>query len=117
MKILVVDDDRNICELICLYLSREGYQTECAYNGREAIEKFKNDPPALVVLDLMLPEIDGYGVCREIRQISNIPIIMLTAKSDETDELLGYNLGIDEYITKPFELDAIVKKVEEYLGA
>lgn len=114
MKILVVDDDRNICELISLYLIKDGYEVECAFDGREALSKFKSNPPSLVILDLMLPEIDGYGVCREIRQISNIPVIMLTARGETFDKVLGLELGADDYIVKPFdgkELCARVKAV------
>ena len=114
LRILVVDDDRNICELICLYLSKEGYETECAYDGHEAVSKFRANPPSLVVLDLMLPGLDGYGVCREIRRTSNIPVIMLTARGETFDKVLGLELGADDYMVKPFdgkELCARVKAV------
>ena len=114
MKILVVDDDRNICELICLYLLKEGYETECAYDGLEAVEKFNELKPALVVLDLMLPGLDGYGVCREIRKTSDTPVIMLTARGETFDKVLGLELGADDYMVKPFdgkELCARVKAV------
>ncbi len=114
MKILIVDDDRNICELIKLYLEREGYETLCAYDGKEALKLFETNAPSLVVLDLMLPEIDGYSVCREIRKTSNIPVIMLTARGETFDKVLGLELGADDYMVKPFdgkELCARVKAV------
>ena len=120
MKILVVDDDRNICELICLYLSKEGFETECAYDGGEAMKKFAEINPSLVVLDLMLPGIDGYGVCRGIRKISDVPIIMLTARGETFDKVLGLELGADDYMVKPFdgkELCARIKAVLRRFGS
>ncbi len=114
MRILVVDDDKNICELIGLYLKKDGYEVEFAYDGHEAVEKFKANPPSLVVLDLMLPGIDGYGVCREIRRVSTVPVIMLTARGETFDKVLGLELGADDYMVKPFdgkELCARVKAV------
>ena len=103
MKILVADDDKNICELIGLYLQKDGYEPIFAYDGAEAVEKFKEVQPSLVVLDLMLPKLDGYGVCREIRQISKIPIIMLTARGETFDKVLGLEMGADDYMVKPFD--------------
>lgn len=114
MKILVADDDKNICELIGLYLQKDGYEPIFAYDGAEAVEKFKEVQPSLVVLDLMLPKLDGYGVCREIRQISKIPIIMLTARGETFDKVLGLEMGADDYMVKPFdgkELAARIKAV------
>lgn len=114
MKILVADDDRNICELIGLYLEKDGYEPFFAYDGAEAVEKFREVQPALVILDLMLPKMDGYGVCREIRQISKIPIIMLTARGETFDKVLGLEMGADDYMVKPFdgkELCARIKAV------
>ncbi len=115
LKILVVDDDTNIAELISLYLNKEGYETKEVYNGREAIEVFSSYAPHLVILDLMLPEIDGYQVCREIRQSSSVPIIMLTAKGEVFDKVLGLELGADDYIVKPFDTKELVARVKAVL--
>lgn len=114
-KILVADDDRNIAELLRLYLEKEGYTTELAADGEEAVAKFNADTPDLVLLDIMMPKLDGWQVCREIRAYSQVPIIMLTAKSDERDELLGFELGVDEYISKPFSPKILVARVEAIL--
>ena len=94
-KILVVDDDPNIAQLINVYLTREGYEVETCDRGDKAVERFKANPPNLMLLDLMLPGMDGMMVCREIRKTSNIPIIMLTAKDDTFDKVLGLELGAD----------------------
>ncbi len=113
-KILVVDDDEHIAELISLYLIREGYETKEIYNGTDAVKAAEDFKPDLIMLDIMLPGMDGYGVCREIRKTSNVPIIMLTAKGDTIDKVLGLELGADDYIVKPFdpkELTARVKAV------
>ncbi|MBR5468172.1 MAG: response regulator transcription factor [Firmicutes bacterium] len=113
-KILIVDDDEHIAELISLYLLREGYDTKEVYNGTDAIKAFGEYKPDLIMLDIMLPGIDGYGVCREIRKTSGVPIIMLTAKGDTIDKVLGLELGADDYMVKPFdpkELTARVKAV------
>ena len=101
-KILVVDDEQNICELLTLYSIKEGYSVETAGDGEEAMKKFSSYAPDLILLDIMLPKKDGWQVCREIRAYSKVPIIMLTAKTNEQDELLGFQLGVDEYISKPF---------------
>ena len=101
-KIMIVDDDRNICELLRLYIEKEGFETAIANDGKAAVQMFDSVNPDLMLLDIMLPELDGWQVCREIRQNSKVPIIMLTAKSEERDELLGFELGVDEYISKPF---------------
>jgi len=113
-KILVVDDDLNISQLVKLYLEKEGYPVECSASGTDALKAFKANPPSLVVLDLMLPGMDGWEVCREIRKISDIPIIMLTAKGETFDKVLGLELGADDYMVKPFdpkELTARIKAV------
>lgn len=115
MKILIVDDDTHIAELISLYLNKEGYETREAYDGRRAVEEFKAFSPHLVLLDLMLPEKDGYQVCREIRQISTVPIIMLTAKGEVFDKVLGLELGADDYIVKPFDAKELVARVKAVL--
>ena len=114
-KILIVDDERNIVELIRLYLEREGYGTICAYDGEEALKLFKEHSPEMVILDIMLPKMDGWQVCKEIRKSSDTPIIMLTAKSDTFDKILGLELGADDYMTKPFEAKELVARVKAVL--
>ena len=114
-KILIVDDDVHIAELVSLYMEKEGFETYEVYNGREAIEAFKKLDPQLVLLDIMLPEIDGYQVCREIRQMSKVPIIMLTAKGEVFDTVLGLELGADDYIVKPFDSKELVARVKAVL--
>lgn len=115
MKILIVDDDVHISELIALYLAKEGYDTKQVYSGRKAVEEFSKYSPHLVLLDIMLPEMDGYQVCREIRQISKVPIIMLTAKGEVFDKVLGLELGADDYIVKPFDSKELVARVKAVL--
>lgn len=115
LKILVVDDDEHIAELISLYLNKEGYETKEVYSGRKAIEEFSNFSPHLVLLDIMLPEVDGYQVCREIRKISSVPIIMLTAKGEIFDKVLGLELGADDYIVKPFDSKELLARVKAVL--
>ena len=113
-KILVVDDDYNISELIRLYLEKELYEVRSVYHGKEAMEVFYSWTPDLVLLDIMLPEVDGWEVCKQIRKVSRIPIIMLTARGETFDKVLGLELGADDYIVKPFdpkELTARVKAV------
>ena len=114
-KILVVDDDYNICELIRLYLEKEGFGVILAHDGKVALEKFKNEMPSLVLLDIMIPEMDGWQVCREIRRVSNIPIIMLTAKGETFDKVLGLELGSDDYIVKPFDTRELVARIKAVL--
>ncbi len=114
-KILVVDDERNIVELIRLYMEKEGFETICAYTGDEALWKFREEKPDLILLDLMLPGTDGWQVCREIRKTSAVPIIMLTAKSETFDKVLGLELGADDYITKPFEAKELLARVKAVL--
>ena len=114
-KIMVVDDDKHIAELISLYLRKEGFETKEVYNGRIAVETFPVYAPSLVLLDLMLPEMDGYQVCREIRRISTVPIIMLTAKGETFDKVLGLELGADDYMVKPFEPKELVARVKAVL--
>ena len=113
--VLVVDDEKNIVELVKLYLSREGFQVEVAYNGVEALEKFRHVKPGLVVLDLMMPDMDGWEVCRQIRKESEVPIVMLTARSDDVDKIVGLELGADDYITKPFNPRELVARVKAVL--
>lgn len=114
-RILVVDDDRNICELIRLYLEKEGFSVTLAYDGQAALTLFKESAPAVVLLDVMLPKMDGFQVCREIRRISNIPIIMLTAKGETFDKVLGLELGADDYMVKPFENKELVARIKAVL--
>ncbi|WP_026487349.1 response regulator transcription factor [Caldanaerobius polysaccharolyticus] len=114
-KIMIVDDDRNICELISIYLTKEGFDIVKVYDGKEAIDKFNEVAPSLVILDLMLPGVDGYTVCRDIRKISSTPIIMLTAKSETLDKVLGLELGADDYIVKPFDPKELVARVKAVL--
>lgn len=114
-KILIVDDDLNIAELISLYLTKECYETTIVEDGLAAIESFKNNNYNLILLDLMLPGIDGYEVCREIRKTSNIPIIMLSAKGEIFDKVLGLELGADDYIIKPFDSKELVARVKAVL--
>ena len=114
-KVLVIDDDVNICELIRLYLEKEGYEVRTVYDGRGGIEEFGRFTPNIVVLDIMLPGLDGWQVCREIRKTSNIPIIMLTAKGETFDKVLGLELGADDYMVKPFEPKELVARVKAVL--
>lgn len=110
-RILIADDDSNIAELISLYLLKEGYDTMIASDGKEALEKFKTYDPHLMILDVMMPELDGYGVCREIRQNSTTPIIMLTAKGETVDKITGLEMGADDYIVKPLEMKEVIARV------
>ena len=115
LKILIVDDDEHISELISLYLTKEFYDTKIVYDGEEALRQFRLFSPNLILLDLMLPGIDGYQVCREIRQQSNVPIIMLSAKGEVFDKVLGLELGADDYIIKPFDSKELVARVKAVL--
>ncbi|ONI38041.1 DNA-binding response regulator [Candidatus Epulonipiscium fishelsonii] len=114
-KILIIDDDQNIAELLSLYLQKEGYETKEVYSGIAGIEAFNSYNPNLVLLDLMLPELDGYDVCKEIRKISKVPVIMLTAKGDVFDKVLGLELGADDYIAKPFDPKELIARVKAVL--
>ena len=114
-KILIVDDDSNIAELISLYLTKEMFLTKIAEDGNEAIEIFRSFSPDLVILDLMLPGKDGYEVCREMRQIRETPIIMLSAKGETFDKVLGLELGADDYMVKPFDSKELVARVKAVL--
>lgn len=114
-KIMVVDDDKNICELLRLYLEKEGYNVILCNDGQEAVVKFNALQPDMMLLDIMLPSLDGWQVCREIRESSKVPVIMLTARSEERDELQGFELGVDEYISKPFSPKILVARVNAIL--
>jgi DNA-binding response OmpR family regulator len=113
--ILVVDDEKNIVQLARLYLDKEGFRVEAAFDGAQALEKAKSIRPDLIVLDLMLPEMDGLSVCRELRKTSNVPIIILTARGDDVDRVVGLELGADDYITKPFNPRELVARVKAVL--
>ncbi len=114
-KIMIVDDDSNIGELLRLYLEKEGFQTVIAENGTRALSLFDSEKPDLMLLDVMMPELDGWQVCREIRKKSECPIIMLTAKGEVFDKVLGLELGADDYVVKPFEAKEVVARVKAVL--
>lgn len=111
-RVLVVDDDKNICELLRLYLEKEGYGVILAHEGEEAVVKFNALKPDIILLDIMLPGIDGWQVCREIRKKSNVPIIMITAKQETFDKVLGLELGADDYVVKPFEVKEVIARIK-----
>ncbi|MBR3767433.1 MAG: response regulator transcription factor [Clostridia bacterium] len=114
-KILIVDDDANICELLRIYLSKEGYVPVIVNDGMAAVESVTTVKPALILLDIMLPKLDGWQVCRKIRQTSDVPIIMLSAKGETFDKILGLELGADDYIVKPFETKEVVARIKAVL--
>ena len=114
-KILIVDDDENIAQLISLYLTKECFETRIVYDGESALQEMNSFSPDLILLDLMLPGIDGYQVCREVRQKSQIPIIMLSAKGEVFDKVLGLELGADDYLEKPFDTKELVARVKAVL--
>jgi DNA-binding response OmpR family regulator len=114
-KILVVDDEKNICDLLRMYLEKEGYAVVMAHNGVDAVKTFASENPDLVLLDIMLPQLDGWQVCREIRKTSHKPIIMLTAKDEVFDKVLGLELGADDYVTKPFDTKEIIARIKAVL--
>ena len=114
-RILVVDDDKNICEIIRLYLEKEGFSVSIANDGKEALDMFRATTPSVVVLDVMMPKMDGFQVCREIRRVSSIPVIMLTAKGETFDKVLGLELGADDYMVKPFENKELVARIKAVL--
>lgn len=114
-KILVVDDDANICELLRLYLTKEGYQVTVANDGEEGLEKFNAVKPDMVLLDVMMPRMDGLEVCRRIRKAGNTPVMMLTAKGETFDKVLGLELGADDYMVKPFDAKEVVARIKAVL--
>ena len=114
-KILIVDDDANICELLRLYLQKDGFETAVAFDGKQAVDLAQKCSPDLILLDIMLPELDGWQVCREIRKFSEVPIIMLTAKGETFDKILGLELGADDYVTKPFDTKEVVARIKAVL--
>lgn len=114
-KILIVDDDRNICELLRLYIEKAGFLTVIANDGVEAIEKTEKHNPDLILLDVMMPRLDGWQVCREVRKKYDTPIIMLTAKDETFDKILGLELGADDYISKPFDTKEVIARINAVL--
>ena len=114
-KILVADDDLNICELLRLYLEKEGFEVVMAHDGEEAVARFESEKPSLILLDIMMPKLDGWQVCRQIRQKSDCPIIMLTAKAETFDKVLALELGADDYVVKPFDTKEIVARIKAVL--
>ena len=115
VKILIVDDDLNICELLRLYAEKDGYEPIVVNDGRQALEALTQHNPKLILLDVMLPKLDGWQVCREIRKTSDVPIIMLTAKGETFDKILGLELGADDYIAKPFDTKEVMARVKAVL--
>ena len=113
--ILIIDDDRSIVELVKLYLLNEGFNVVAAYTGKEGLAKVETIKPTLVILDLMLPELDGWEVCRQLRRTNNVPIIMMTARGEDVDTIVGLELGADDYIAKPFNTRELVARVKAVL--
>ncbi len=114
-KILVIDDEENVCELITMYFEKAGYEVTCTSDGTNALETIRTQKPDLVILDLMLPGVDGLDVCKEIRKSSNVPLIMLSARVDEVDRVLGLEIGADDYVTKPFSPRELLARVKAVL--
>jgi DNA-binding response OmpR family regulator len=114
-QLLIVDDERNIVELIELYARQAGYRTSHAYDGQAALEIVQRQSPELIVLDLMLPKVDGWEVCRQVRARSDVPIIMLTARDDDVDKIIGLELGADDYLTKPFNPRELIARIKAIL--
>ena len=114
-KILIADDDKNICELLRLYLAKEGYETVIANDGEAAVAAFEKEKPNMVLLDVMMPKMDGWEVCRRIRAADNTPVIMLTAKGETFDKVLGLELGADDYVVKPFDSKEVVARIKAVL--
>jgi len=113
--VLIVEDDRNTSSLVATYLEREGFPTVAAFDGATALEMTRQTPPGFVILDLNLPQVDGWEVCRELRKISDVPILMLTAREEEIDRVLGLSLGADDYVVKPFSPRELVERVKAIL--
>ena len=115
IKVMVVDDDRNICDLLRLYLEKEGWEVSVAYDGAAALTAYEKEKPDILLLDVMMPELDGWQVCRELRKTSQVPIVMLTAKGEVFDRVLGLELGADDYVVKPFEVQEVVARIKAVL--
>lgn len=114
-RVMVVDDDNNICEYLRLYLEKEEYEVEIYHNGKDAVEALAKFDPAIILLDVMMPIMDGWQVCREIRKTSQVPIIMITAKGETFDKVLGLELGADDYVVKPFEAKEVIARIKAVL--
>lgn len=115
VRIMVVDDDNNICEFLRLYLEKENYQVNICHNGQEALDNVDKFNPSLILLDVMMPKLDGWQVCREIRKTSSVPIIMITAKGETFDKVLGLELGADDYMVKPFDAKEVIARIKAVL--
>ncbi|MCQ2978667.1 MAG: response regulator YycF [Clostridia bacterium] len=111
-KVLVVDDEQSIVDILEFNLKKEGYEVICAFDGEEGLSKAQNEKPDLILLDIMMPKLDGIEVCKRVRQTSNVPILMLTARAEEVDKVLGLELGADDYITKPFSVRELMARVK-----
>ncbi|MCI5898610.1 MAG: response regulator [Anaerovoracaceae bacterium] len=111
-KILIIEDEKTISDIIQFNLTKEGFEVETAYDGKDGLEKALNGKPDLILLDLMLPLMDGFQVCKRVREVSNVPILMLTAKEEEVDKVLGLELGADDYITKPFGMRELIARIK-----
>lgn len=114
-RILCIDDDSNICDLLCMYLQKEGYEVRTACDGQEGVSLFRTYEPDLVLLDIMMPRMDGWQVCQEIRKLSSKPIIMVTAKGETIDKVLGLELGADDFIVKPFDMKEVCARIRAVL--
>ena len=114
-KVMVVDDDNNICEYLRLYLEKEGFAVDIYHDGKSAIANFSKFDPAIILLDVMMPNMDGWQVCRELRKQSQVPIIMITAKGETFDKVLGLELGADDYVVKPFEAKEVIARIKAVL--
>jgi DNA-binding response OmpR family regulator len=118
-RILVVDDEKDLVETIKLKLTSEGYEVDEAFDGKQALEKVKQRQPDLILLDVMMPQVNGYQVCRELKKsdkFKQIPVVMLTAKAQESDKFWGMETGADDYVTKPFEFDALLSSIKKLLS-
>ena len=113
--LLIADDNKDIVDILKIYAQKEGYKTVCAYDGEQALKLQKEYNPVLILLDVMMPKINGYDVCRQIRQTSNVPIIMVTAKSEEADRILGLDIGADDYVVKPFSPREVMTRIKAVL--
>ncbi len=115
LPILIIEDDRNTAALIATYLEREGFTTKTVHDGAEALARARQQTPGFVILDVMLPQVDGWEICRELRKLSDVPILMLTAREEEIDRVLGFSLGADDYVVKPFSPRELVERVKAIL--
>lgn len=111
-RILIIEDEKSISDIIEFNLNKEGFEIDAAYNGKTGLEKALSNKPDLILLDVMLPELDGFQVCKKVRETSSVPIIMLTAKEEEVDKILGLELGADDYITKPFSMRELIARIK-----